>query len=137
ERAGVDCLNVSVGIPHPHLQASPSRRYAMGTFAHLAEAVKAQVKVPVVAVGRIQTGQVAEDILSQGKADMVAIARPLMCDPFWPKKVREGREAEIVVCDCCNVNCFSPIEKRRLPPDAPLCHFNPRLGREWEMPAPE
>ncbi|MDP2954655.1 MAG: NADH:flavin oxidoreductase, partial [Chloroflexota bacterium] len=48
ERAGVDCLNVSVGIPMPHLQASPSRRYAMGTFAHLAAAVKAQVKVPVV-----------------------------------------------------------------------------------------
>ena len=109
----------------------------MGTFAHLAEAIKQRVSVPVIAVGRINTPEVAEEILLRGKADLVAIGRQLIADPFWPKKVAEGRAGEIVACDSCNINCHSPIHPRRLPPGSPLCKFNPRVGREWEIPPPE
>jgi len=57
---------------------------------------------PIVTAGRIPTAQVAETILQQNEADIVAIARPILCDSFWPKKSREGREHEILQCIYCN-----------------------------------
>lgn len=56
----------------------------------------------VITAGRIPTAQVAEGILQNGEADMVAIARPILADPYWPRKSMEGREADIVKCVYCN-----------------------------------
>lgn len=56
----------------------------------------------IITAGRIPTAQIAEMILENSEADMVAIARPILCDPFWPKKSQEGREKEIVKCVYCN-----------------------------------
>jgi 2,4-dienoyl-CoA reductase-like NADH-dependent reductase (Old Yellow Enzyme family) len=109
----------------------------MGTFAYLAEPIKKAVNIPVIAVGRVNTPEAAESILEKGQADMVAIGRQLVADPFWPRKVREGRFDEVVVCDSCNINCSSAAFERNVPEDAPLCKFNERVGREWEIPAPE
>ncbi|MBI2916762.1 MAG: NADH:flavin oxidoreductase [Chloroflexi bacterium] len=135
EKAGVDLLDVSVAWEKQR-RASPPRTAPMATFAPQAAAIKPHVRVPVVAVGRINTPEVAEDILASGKADLVAIGRQLLTDPLWPLKVQEGRSHEIVACDSCNINCFAPIEYRRLPPGAPLCRKNPRLGREWATASP-
>ncbi len=109
----------------------------MGTFAFLAEGVKKNVTIPVIAVGRINTPQVAEDILSKGQADMVAIGRQLIADPFWPKKVLEERYDDIVSCDSCNINCYSRTRKRRVPEGASLCKLNEHAGKEGETPSPE
>ncbi len=133
EKAGVDCLNVSIA-GFGKEQMAPPKRSRMGTFAHLAETVKKNVNIPVIAVGRINTPKVAESIIENGQADMVAIGRQLIADPFWPKKVREGRFSDVVACDSCNINCYSSIYKRKLPENAPLCKNNPRVGREWEIP---
>ena len=136
EKAGADCLDVSTGgwgtVP-----TSPVKRNEMGSLVYLAEPIKKAVSIPVIAVGRINTPEVAEDILTRGRADMVAIGRQLICDPFWGKKVREGRFEEVVACDSCNINCYSSAFERNLAEDAPLCKFNERVGREWEIPAPE
>ena len=67
--------------------------------------VKAAVTTPVIAAGRIDSGELAEGILAQGKADLIGLGRVLWADPEWPAKVREGREHEIIHCDCqdaCN-----------------------------------
>jgi 2,4-dienoyl-CoA reductase-like NADH-dependent reductase (Old Yellow Enzyme family) len=56
----------------------------------------------VITAGRIPTAQVAEAILQNNEADMVAIARPILCDPYWPKKFQEGREKDILKCIYCN-----------------------------------
>ena len=136
EKAGVDCLNVSTSGFGKKL-SFPVKRDKMGTFVFLAEAIKKNVNIPVIGVGRINTPEVAEEILEQGRADMVAIGRQLIADPFWPKKVQEGRVNEVVTCDSCNINCHSPAFYRRLPEGAPLCKVNERVGREWEIPAPE
>ena len=109
----------------------------MGTWAFLAEAIKKNVNIPVIAVGRINTPAVAEEILTKGQADMVAIGRQLIADPFWPRKVSQGRRDEIVACDSCNIYCWAPTLRRRVSEGAPLCKFNERVGREWEIPAPE
>ena len=136
EKAGVDCLNISTsgwgGIP-----VAPPKRNRMGTFAFLAEAIKENVNIPVIAVGRINTPEVAEEILVNGQADMVAIGRQLLADPFWPNKVLEGQFNEVTACDSCGVNCFSPTFERKVPKNAPLCRVNDRVGKEWEIPAPE
>lgn len=135
EKAGVDCLDISTGgwgtIP-----VSPVRRHPMGTFVYLAEPVKKVVKIPVITVGKINTPKVAESILEKGQADMVAIGRQLIADPFWPQKVRENRFVDVVRCDSCNINCYAPAFERKLPRESPLCKKNPLAGNEWEANAP-
>ncbi|MBC8177586.1 MAG: NADH:flavin oxidoreductase [Desulfobacteraceae bacterium] len=63
---------------------------------------KAGFNTPVITAGRIPTAEVAENVLQNGEADMVAIARPILADPYWPKKYQEGRENEILKCIYCN-----------------------------------
>ena len=59
-------------------------------------------QTPVVAAGRIPNAGVAESVLEDNEADLVAIARPTLCDPNWPRKTAEGREQEILRCVYCN-----------------------------------
>lgn len=73
-----------------------------GYMVDLAAAIKNAVDVPVITAGLIVTGELAEQILAQGKADLIGLARVLWTDPAWPRKVMEGRENEILQCDSCN-----------------------------------
>lgn len=136
EKAGVDCLNVSTSGYH-HTPVAASKKTKMGYMDFIAGVIKKHVTIPVIAVGRINTPEVAEEIISGGKADMVAIGRQLIADPFWPRKVREGCFEDVVACKSCNINCYSSAFERKLPKGAPLCKVNERVGREWEIPAPE
>jgi len=132
ERAGADCFDVSVGIKGgtPYWQhVAPGPKMPTGTFAPLAEAIKRKVRVPVIAVGKINTPDVAESILAQGRADLIGIARQLITDPLWPRKAMEKRTAEIVACTSCNRNCWAGPGVD-LPLDEPLCNENPEAGRE-------
>jgi 2,4-dienoyl-CoA reductase (NADPH2) len=135
EKAGVDVFDVSIGSD-PSRRASPTKRAKMGTFVHLADAIKQNVKVPVMAVGRINTPEVADLILTQEKADLVGIGRQLIADPFWPRKVKEGRFEEIVACESCNT-CFRPMLSGKWKPGDPICKVNERAGREVDIPAQE
>ena len=134
EKAGVDCLDVSTSS-WGRIPVSPTKRHGMGTFAFLSEAIKKSVNIPVISVGRINTPEAAEEILTRGQADMVAIGRQLIADPFWPRKVQEGKSDEIIPCDSCNINCYAPTFKRKLKEGAPLCKVNDCVGKEWEIPA--
>ncbi len=74
---------------------------------YLAKSVKQTLKdagygLTVITAGRIPTAQVAEGIVQSGEADMVAIARPILADPYWPNKYKEGREKDILKCVYCN-----------------------------------
>ena len=79
-----------------------------GYMVDLAAAIKKEVNVPVITAGRIATGELAEQVLSQGSADLVGLARVLWTDPEWPQKVKEGREGEILHCDSCDV-CLQSV----------------------------
>jgi 2,4-dienoyl-CoA reductase (NADPH2) len=79
-----------------------------GYMVDLASAIKKEVDVPVITAGRIATGELAEKVLSQGQADLVGLARVLWTDPEWPRKVKEGREADILHCDSCDV-CLQAV----------------------------
>jgi len=63
---------------------------------------EAGYQTPVIAAGRIPNAVVAESVLENGEADLVAVARPTLCDPHWPRKTVEGREQEILRCVYCN-----------------------------------
>ena len=78
-----------------------------GTHLYLAEGIRKAVreagfKTPIIAAGKIREPKHAEEILEEGKADMIGLCRSLLCDPDWPLKTKEGREKEIVRCVACN-----------------------------------
>ena len=109
EKAGADAIHVSLGATTgTGMTSSPGPDQPEAAFVSLAEAIKHQVKIPVIAVGRFKTPQVAEDTLAQGKADMIALGRQLIADPYWAEKVAGGRAEDIIPCISCN-NCFLPI----------------------------
>jgi len=133
EQAGAQAIHVSgcVGETANHAAAC---YYVLGpNLAHLAAGVKQVVNVPVIAVGRLLTPDLAESLLQRGACDFVALGRPLLADPDWPRKAREGRAADICPCVACNVGCLH----RRMPPAGVcFCVTNPRTGREHDWPAP-
>jgi 2,4-dienoyl-CoA reductase-like NADH-dependent reductase (Old Yellow Enzyme family) len=132
KKAGVDVIDVSYGrLPR---QIMPSKIRPMGTYVAQAEAIKKAVDIPVIAVGRINSPELAAEIISQNKADLVAIGRQLITDPQWAKKAQEGRLDDIVNCGSCNKNCVKAIpenRKRLGSGDLPLCSINERAGKEF------
>ena len=86
---------------------SPLWWFPDGTHVYLAEGIKKALSeagfgTPVVTAGKIRTPKMAEEILEQGKADIIGLCRALLCDPDWPKKAKEGNAKEIVQCTACN-----------------------------------
>jgi NADPH-dependent 2,4-dienoyl-CoA reductase/sulfur reductase-like enzyme len=90
------------------------------------EAVKRVVHIPVIASGSITTPQLAEEILESGKADFIALARPLFADPYWPQKAREGRPEDITPCIRCNDGCQDRSNLRYRPTQ---CTVNVALNK--------
>jgi 2,4-dienoyl-CoA reductase-like NADH-dependent reductase (Old Yellow Enzyme family) len=93
----------------------PSAAYPDGLNVYLGDGVKRALnerglEVPVVATGKIRTPELAESILRDGRADLIGMARQLLADPDWPKKVREGR-ADTVVC-CVYNNVCKALDER-------------------------
>ena len=80
----------------------------------------------------INLPEVAESILTEGRADLIGIARQLVADPYWPEKVKEGRGEEIMACKSCNA-CFKPMQRGLWNPDDPICAVNKRAGREFNL----
>jgi 2,4-dienoyl-CoA reductase (NADPH2) len=132
ESAGVQAIDVEAGwheCPVPLVVMSVPR----GAFVYLAEEIKKVVNVPVVAAYRINTPELAEQILADGKADLIGLGRALLADPEFPNKAKEGRSDEIRACIACS-NCLDNLltaykSGTALPA---FCSINPRMGKEVE-----
>ncbi len=125
---GVDAIHASIGVyASSYLTMAPAA-VAPGFNTGAAAAIKAEVSVPVIAVGRINDPSMAEQLISSGKADMVAIGRQSLADPEWPLKTAENRIDEIVKCLSCNEGCLATAWKTQ----PVVCVQNPALGREAE-----
>jgi len=127
EKRRVAYLHVSAGVYGSRELTIPSMYAEQGCFVHLAEAVKKAVSIPVVAVGRIKTPELAERILREGKADAVAMARALLADPELPNKAAAGNPAQIRPCIGCCLGCIHAV--LALEPGG--CVVNPEVGREY------
>lgn len=131
EEVGVDSLHVSTGVygSMPWLIA-PSA-VAPGYNVYASEEIKKVVNIPVIAVGRINEPLMAEDILEDGKADMVSLGRESLADPELPNKVAAGLTEEISPCIGCMQACvgylFDPNYLKI------SCLVNPFTGREGEL----
>lgn len=125
QEAGVDALDVSAGIYESLVTIMEPMSYDEGWRVYLAREIKKVVNIPVITVGNIRYPRTAEEILSRGDADFVALGRALIADPKWPLKVKEGRIDEIRYCISCNEGCLG----NRLT-DYIGCSINPEVGRE-------
>ena len=131
EELGVDAIHVSSSN-----YASFNRGYMIapmsmpdGLQVPLAEWIKNCVSIPVIAVGKIRSPTMADDIIRTGKADFVAIGRSLLADPDWPKKAQDGRIDQIRNCIACNEGCITRLFSNQ---DV-WCTVNPETGREEEF----
>lgn len=129
EQAGADAIHVSAGhyrsLPSAQVM-TPPMAYPEGLFLPYAERIKAEVGVPVIAVGRLGDPSLAMAVVDEGKADFVALGRTLIADPDWFNKVRAGQA--IRPCLACNT-CVNEMRG-----GAQLgCLVNPAAGREIEF----
>ena len=125
----LDYLNVSnstysdLGSMANHM---PSMYYQPAPFAHVWEGIKGAVKVPVLGMGRITTPDLAEQLLTEGKTDLIGMVRELIADPRLPEKARSGAVDEIRPCIGCMQSCIG----RRMKGQHITCIHNPVTGRE-------
>ncbi len=125
--AGVDCINVTGGW-HETLVPQTTMGVPPGVFVYLAQNIKKNLHIPVVASNRINDPYLAEGILRDGRADFIGMARVLIADPEFPEKALRGREKSIRKCIGCNQGCMDYVFSLQ-----PLtCLVNPRVGREEE-----
>jgi len=130
EANGVNAIEVSAGAHETGQVITAPPYYPMGFLSPLSEGIKKAVGIPVGIVGRIHTPEVAEQLLEQGKADLIAVGRGLIADPEWPKKAQEGRPETIRPCISCNQGCSDRMYFQK---DI-SCTVNPAVGREGTFP---
>lgn len=128
EAAGVSIINTGIGWHEariPTIVTSVPR----GAFSWVTGKLRPEVSVPVVASNRINTPEIAEQIIASGEADLVSMARPLLSDPYFVEKAAQGRADEINTCIACNQACLDHtfVNKRA------TCMINPRAGHETTL----
>ncbi len=102
-QAGISYFSVTGGSQESlYLPQIIEKSKKEGFMVYLAHEVKKETQLPIFTAGRILSPPLAEKILAEGKADGIALARSLFCDPLWPTKAKEDRENEVVKChlDC-------------------------------------
>jgi len=90
EKEGADALHISACNAASGYRSHPPYYLEEGVFVHLAQAVKSAVGIPVITVGRIRDPSMADQIVREGKADLISMGRALIADPSMPQKAREG-----------------------------------------------
>ncbi len=127
EKAGADCINVTGGW-HESRVPQITMDLPQAGYVYLARGIKQSVSVPVIGCNRINDPFIAEEVLKEGVADLVGVARGLITDPEFVNKTREGRISEIRRCVACNQRCFDYVFQL-LPVG---CMVNPQAGKETE-----
>ena len=132
-RGGATLINTGIGWHEarvPTIATSvPRAAFAWVTQKMRVEFAAAGIQTPLVASNRINTPEVAEQLLADGFADMVSMARPLLADPHFVKKAAAGQADQINTCIACNQACLDHIFKNRLT----SCLVNPRACHETEL----
>lgn len=127
ESIGIDAINVSAGTYESVNTIIEPISYPQGWKRHLAQGIKDNVKIPVIACDVIRKPDFAESLLKEGNVDFVAVGRQLLADPEWGKKAMENREDEIRPC----ISCLYCIDKL-MQCETTKCAVNARMGRELE-----
>ncbi|NRB35753.1 MAG: NADPH-dependent 2,4-dienoyl-CoA reductase [Rhodobacteraceae bacterium] len=128
EKAGATILNTGIGWHEariPTIATSVPR----AAFAWVTKKLMGKVGIPIITSNRINTPEVAEDVLSTGCADMVSMARPMLADADFVIKAERGEGAKIAPCIACNQACLDHTFGGKLT----SCLVNPRACHETEL----
>lgn len=128
EAAGATIINTGIGWHEariPTIATSVPRR----AFTWVTKRLMGDVSIPLITSNRINTPQVAEDVLAEGCADMVSMARPFLADAEFVNKAKQGRADEITPCIACNQACLDHTFQLKLS----TCLVNPRACHETEL----
>lgn len=128
EAAGATILNTGIGWHEariPTIATSVPRK----AFAWVTQKLMGKVTIPIITSNRINTPDVAEDVLATGCADMVSMARPFLADPDFVAKAMAGRADQIAPCIACNQACLDHTFSGKLT----SCLVNPRACHETEL----
>ena len=131
EKAGAQALHISAGNYSTYVQGLMLPPMAMpeAPLLPLAIAVKKVVSIPVIAVAKIHNPNLINEVLAKGEADFVAIGRPLLADPEYPNKLKEGWWEDVNQCITCNEGCITRLFAQK---DV-WCLANPACSREKEF----
>ncbi len=124
----VDIIHVSAArdsTDEGAVRNSPTIFFENGCNLYMAEAIRKAVHIPVLSVGAINTPELAEQALAEGKADLIGMARAIIADPEFPNKAKHGLRDEINPCLRC-LNCLTGEHER----DALSCDVNPVTAHE-------
>jgi 2,4-dienoyl-CoA reductase (NADPH2) len=128
EQAGVTIINTGIGW-HEARVPTIATVVPRAAFTWVTAKLKGQVSVPLVTSNRINTPEVAEEVLARGDADMISMARPFLADADFVKKASEDRADEINTCIGCNQACLDHIFQGKIS----SCLVNPRACHETEL----
>ena len=128
EAAGATIINTGIGW-HEARIPTIATKVPRAAFAWVTQRLKGHVGIPLVATNRINTPEVAEQLLADGFCDMVSMARPFLADPNFVRKAAEGRADEINTCIGCNQACLDHTFGGKIT----SCLVNPRACHETEL----
>ncbi len=128
EAAGATILNTGIGW-HEARIPTIATKVPRAAFAWVTKRLMGQVGIPLITSNRINTPEVAEQLLAEGCADMVSMARPLLADADFVRKARQGRADEINTCIACNQACLDHTFAGKIT----SCLVNPRACHETKL----
>lgn len=128
EAAGATILNTGIGWHEARIPTIVTK-VPRGAFAKVTAKLRGEVSIPLVATNRINTPEVAEQILAENDADMISMARPFLADPEFVNKAAAGKADEINTCIGCNQACLDHTFSGKLT----SCLVNPRACHETEL----
>ncbi|MCD5992560.1 NADPH-dependent 2,4-dienoyl-CoA reductase [Pseudomonas sp. CDFA 602] len=128
EQAGATLINTGIGW-HEARIPTIATKVPRAAFSKVTAKLRGSVSVPLITTNRINTPEIAEQILSEGDADMVSMARPFLADPAFVNKAAAGRAELINTCIGCNQACLDHTFGGKLT----SCLVNPRACHETEL----
>ncbi|SJN08011.1 2,4-dienoyl-CoA reductase [NADPH] [Leucobacter sp. 7(1)] len=128
EAAGASMINTGIGWHEARIPTIASS-VPRGAFAWVTKRLMGQVSVPLITTNRINTPEAAEQVLADGAADLVSLARPFLADPDFVRKAAAGTPERINTCIGCNQACLDHTFAGKLA----SCLVNPRAGHETEL----
>ncbi len=128
EQAGATIINTGIGW-HEARIPTIATKVPRAAFTKVTAKLRGSVSIPLITTNRINTPEIAEQVLAEGDADMVSMARPFLADPDFVNKAAAGRGDEINTCIGCNQACLDHTFGGKLT----SCLVNPRACHETEL----
>jgi 2,4-dienoyl-CoA reductase (NADPH2) len=128
EKAGATIINTGVGW-HEARIPTIATKVPRAAFTWVTAKFREELSIPLITSNRINTPEVAEEVLQRGDADMVSMARPFLADPLFVEKAAAGKSDEINTCIGCNQACLDHVFSGKLT----SCLVNPRACHETEI----